>query len=75
MGSDSSLTDSQEASALGHQHNYIDIYSNSWGPSDLGFIVDGPGTLVSSTFSTGTKFVSIESVGVHEVCHAGHCYY
>ena len=58
LGIDASLTDSQEATALGHQHNYISIYSNSWGPGDLGFIVNGPGPLVSSTFSTGATNVS-----------------
>ena len=31
----SEATDAQEASALGYQNNYIDVYSNSWGPSDF----------------------------------------
>ena len=50
-----SSTDSQEAAVLGHKNDYIMIYSNSWGPSDFGFIVEGPDvytktTLVSITF-------------------------
>ena len=51
-------TDATEASALGYRDTHIDIYSNSWGPSDFGFIVDGPGTLVKSTFLTGVTEVS-----------------
>ena len=39
-------TDAQEASALGYRDYYIDVYSNSWGPSYFGFVVDGPDTLV-----------------------------
>ena len=50
-------TDAEEASALGYQDNYIDVYSNSWGPSDFGFIVDGPDTLVQSTLRTGVTEV------------------
>jgi len=53
-------TDATEASALGYRDYHIDIYSNSWGPSDFGFIVDGPGTLVKNTFVTGVTEVSKE---------------
>ena len=46
-------TDAEEASALGYRDYHIDVYSNSWGPPDFGFIVDGPGPLVQSTLKTG----------------------
>ena len=36
--------------ALSHGNDIIDIYSNSWGPLDEGFIVQGPGTLGKRTF-------------------------
>ena len=37
------LTDVVEASALSYQNDYIQVYSNSWGPPDNGFLVQGPG--------------------------------
>lgn len=43
-------TDAIEARSLGYKNNYIQVYSNSWGPSDIGFIVDGPGPLLSQIF-------------------------
>ena len=54
----SSATDSQEASALGYKNDYIMTYSNSWGPSDLGFIVDGPESFVKTTFKNAVASVS-----------------
>ena len=50
-------TDAQEASALGYRNYYIDVYSNSWGPSDFGFVVNGPDTLVQNTLRTGVTEV------------------
>ena len=50
-------TDVSEANALGFQGNYIDIYSNSWGPSDLGFIVQGPGHLAQMALQTAVREV------------------
>ena len=38
---------------LGHSNNYIQVYSNSWGPSDFGFVVKGPGTLTKRTLHNG----------------------
>ena len=46
------------ASALGHYDDYIDIYSNSWGPRGNGFTVDGPDSLIKKTFETGVREVS-----------------
>jgi hypothetical protein len=34
-----------EAAALSWKNDAIDIYSNSWGPSDSGTVIDGPGYL------------------------------
>ena len=54
----SSATDSREADALGYKNDYIMIYSNSWGPYELGFIVDGPKSYVKTTFSNAVTSVS-----------------
>jgi len=43
---------------LGHESNYVQVYSNSWGPSDLGFIVDGPDVLARRNFEIATAQVS-----------------
>lgn len=48
--------------ALNFQPNYIDIYSNSWGPSDSGFIVGGPGTYTKKAMLKGIKEVSNSSM-------------
>ena len=47
-----------EAMSLGHLPQEIDIYSNSWGPTDNGILVDGPGALTRATMEEGTKTVS-----------------
>ena len=39
--------------------DYIDVYSNSWGPVDYGYVVEGPGFLLEKTLATGTAKVSI----------------
>jgi subtilisin-like proprotein convertase family protein len=41
-----STTDVREGGALGHERQDIDIYSNSWGPSDNGKTLEGPGPLM-----------------------------
>ena len=51
------ITDAMEANALGYENSYIDIYSSSWGPSDYGFSVERPGTLVQQIFATGVREV------------------
>ena len=55
-------TDAGEANAVGYKDNYIDVYSNSWGPSDFGFIVNGPGFLLQRTLATGVTEVCIHGV-------------
>lgn len=55
------LSDSEditESNALSYRLSYIDVYSNSWGPSDYGFVVDGPGYYLASTFEDGVRRVS-----------------
>ena len=52
-------TDAKEASALGYRDSHIDVYSNSWGPLDFGFIVSGPGSLVQRTLETGVAQVRV----------------
>lgn len=51
------MTDLDEASALGHYSDIIEIYSNSWGPDDSGFTVSGPGTLLLRTYQVGVREV------------------
>ena len=55
MGGD--LTDVTVSSALSHSRNNIDIYSNSWGPPDYGFLVGGPGYLTSLALKEGAEMV------------------
>lgn len=49
--------DEEEASALSYNRNYIDIYSNSWGPDDRGFEVKGPGKKTRTALKEGAKNV------------------
>ncbi len=53
----SESSDITEASALGYNDQHIDVYSNSWGPSDFGFFVDGPDTLVQRALQTAVEEV------------------
>ena len=46
-----------EAQSLGFHHQYIDIYSSSWGPFDDGMYVEGPGSLVQATLKAGVSEV------------------
>ena len=43
--------------ALGHLLQEIDIYSNSWGPTDNGVLIDGPGPLTRAVLETGVREV------------------
>ena len=45
-----STTDTREGNALSHERQSIDIYSNSWGPSDNGRTVEAPGPLMMAAF-------------------------
>ncbi|MBK9123112.1 MAG: S8 family serine peptidase [Chloroflexi bacterium] len=46
-------TDAMEAQALGFMPQGIDIYNNSWGPSDNGATLEGPGPLTLAAIETG----------------------
>ncbi|CAI5438855.1 unnamed protein product [Caenorhabditis angaria] len=50
---DGDVTDAVEAASVGHNHDYIDIYSASWGPDDDGRTVDGPAKLTRNAFEKG----------------------
>ena len=53
---DGDVTDAIEAMAIGHNQNFIDIYSASWGPDDDGRTVDGPGRLTVASFTNGITY-------------------
>ena len=55
----SKLSDQIEAAALGFRNNFTDIYSNSWGPGDMGWHVEGPGPLLAQVLENGTRLVSL----------------
>ena len=54
---DQGSTDIQEAVALNYKYNNIDIYSNSWGPYDKGFTVEGPRILTRMALENGVNKV------------------
>ena len=49
--------DAGRASALSHELDKIDIYSNSWGPGDTATEVEGPETLTQRAIERGIKQV------------------
>ncbi len=59
---DHGTTDIQESTALNYKYDEIDIYSNSWGPSDTGFTVSGPGLLTKMALENGVTKVRTEGV-------------
>lgn len=48
-------TDANEADALSRNNSLIDIYSNSWGPDDTGYVLEGPGPLTEDAFENGVN--------------------
>ena len=52
---DGTATDTLEAKALSFKRNYIDIYSNCWGPKDDGKTFGRPGTLGRKALEDGAK--------------------
>ena len=48
-----STTDVREGDTLSHESQDIDIYSNSWGPSDNGETLSGPGPLMLAALEAG----------------------
>ncbi len=55
--SNNSVTDSQEANALGWKNDIIQVKSNSWGPTDDGItlISERPGNLTLAALATATS--------------------
>ena len=53
-----SSSDITEASAFSYKSNYTAVYSNSWGPPDYGFVVEGPGPLSQLALQEATRQVS-----------------
>ena len=47
----------EEATALSHEKNVVDVYNNVWGPSDAGYTVMGPRTLTKLALEEGTAKV------------------
>jgi len=52
---DGRVTDRVEAESLSLNPQHIDIYSASWGPSDDGQTVEGPGQLAAAAFKNGIE--------------------
>jgi len=50
-------TNAEEALALTHQLEHVDIYSNSWGPDDSGETLDKIPKLVEEAFELGVTEV------------------
>uniref|UniRef100_A0A1I8ILJ4 P/Homo B domain-containing protein n=1 Tax=Macrostomum lignano TaxID=282301 RepID=A0A1I8ILJ4_9PLAT len=50
---DGEITDTVETLSVGHQPQHIHVYSSSWGPSDDGATLEGPGRLTQMAFSLG----------------------
>ncbi|XP_066023915.1 uncharacterized protein [Pocillopora verrucosa] len=48
-------TDLSEAKALSYKNQTIDIYSNSWGPGDMGWQVEGPGPHLTKILEDAAK--------------------
>ena len=51
-----SFSDAMSAGALSAHNNSIDIYSNSWGPSDDGQTLSGPGPLTVAAIENGAMY-------------------
>lgn len=50
-------TDVTESKALIHALESVDIYSNSWGPGDMAWQVEGPGPLTTEALKIGIQQV------------------
>lgn len=55
---DGPTTDMLEAEALNHALDLVDVYSNSWGPTDDGKTLEGPGKLTLMALEKGVKEVN-----------------
>ena len=50
-------TDATESKALNHELESVDIYSNSWGPGDMSWQIEGPGPLTRKALKRGIETV------------------
>ena len=57
---DGQATDILEGSSLSFQSDYIDIYSNCWGPKDDGKTFGKPGKLAQEALMQGALKVKIK---------------
>lgn len=48
------VTDALKAKGLGFKQDYVDIYSNSWGPNGDGFDVPEAGVMTEEVLRQGT---------------------
>lgn len=64
---DSKASDADEARALSHATDHIDIYSNSWGPDIKGFNVIGPGPLTQRALQSGAEKVIFDVISLTEL--------
>lgn len=60
---DINSNDVSESKALVHEIESVDIYSNSWGPGDIGVQVEGPGPLTSEAIKYGIEKVCVYNCG------------
>ena len=54
---DGKATDALEASSLGFQLQYVDVFSNCWGPKDDGKTFGKPGPLAAKALKRGAETV------------------
>lgn len=54
---DGTVSDRVEATSLVHALDKVDVYSSSWGPSDDGRTVEGPGRLARQALHRGVTQV------------------
>ena len=59
LRSEDLLTDELAAKGLGFRQNYVDIYSNSWGPEDNGHEVAEVGVMTEEVLSQGAFKVHV----------------
>lgn len=73
---DGRVTDKVEAASLSLNPQFIDIYSASWGPSDDGATVEGPGTLAAAAFENGITKVSFTITNfIFDMCFKNTAYF
>ena len=51
-----------EAVSLTFENDIVDIYSNSWGPYDDGYTVDGPGVLTTIALENGVNQIQLSTL-------------